>query len=131
MPFPVDESNIEVAERSLGRELPPQHRRRLASDNGGDVRIKGYPGDDPWWTLHPVRDASDRRRLKRTMAHIVAETEEARQWARFPPDAVSIAENGTGDRIILSADSRYAWWDHETGHVAPVTVVWDDERRVQ
>jgi hypothetical protein len=36
---------------------------RLLRDNGGDLKIAG-----DWWILHPVRDDTDRKRLKRTAA---------------------------------------------------------------
>jgi hypothetical protein len=126
VPFPAGEELIAAAEEVLGRRLPSAHRARLLHDNGGDIQVKGYPGDDPGWTLHPVRDRSDRRRLKRTMADIVTETDAAREWRSFPADAIAVAENGTADRIVLTSSGSYAWWDHETGETAPVVVIWNE-----
>src|SRR3954454_21988153 len=76
MPFPVEEARIEVAERELGRRLPPELRQRLMRDNGGEVTAMPVREDqqedfDPHWDLHPVWDDSDRRRASRTASHIV------------------------------------------------------------
>jgi SMI1/KNR4 family protein SUKH-1 len=121
MPFPVDQSFIEAAERQLGRTLPRNLRKRLLRDNGGEVEA----ADDDW-NLHPVFDTTDRRRIKRTANHIIRETELARQWRGFPPDAIAIAENGTGDRLIVRRDSdEIEIWYHETGETEPVSVKWE------
>jgi len=106
------------AERQLGRSFPRPLRARLARDNGGEVEADG---DD--WTLHPVWDPTDRKRMARTAGHVVRETGQAREWSGFPADAVSIAANGTGDRLILrSGSDRVELWDHETGESSPVDV---------
>jgi hypothetical protein len=129
MGFPVDENRLEAAERALGHRLPQDLRRRLRRDNGGEVTAiplqEGAGEDvDPYWHLFPVWDDSDRRRAKRTAGHIVRETSEARSWPGFPSDAVAVADNGTGDRLIMR-DGDAAWWDHETGETHPVRVDWD------
>jgi hypothetical protein len=79
MPFTTSETLIEFAEQSLERRLPEPLRLRLLRSNGGEGST---PDDD--WILHPIRDASDRKRLVRTANDIIKETEQARQWRSFP-----------------------------------------------
>ncbi|AQR61521.1 hypothetical protein BZG35_07540 [Brevundimonas sp. LM2] len=120
MAFPATEATIAEAERSIGRSLPPDLRARLARSNGGDITIA-----DDSWSLIPVRDVTDRKRLSRTANDIVRETEQARAWRNFPKEGFAVASNGTGDLLILipgSLDVHH--WCHETGAVAAVTVDW-------
>ena len=121
MAFPVSEDKIISAETALGRRLPERLRKRLEIQNGGDVATEE---DD--WTLHPVRDASDRKRLSRTANDMVTETRTQRQWRGFPPTAIAIASNGCGDVLIIRPDSDDIFlWDHETGATTPVLVEWE------
>jgi len=120
MPFPVDESRIVEAEKQLGRRLPDELRARLLRSNGGEIEVEGDT-----WTLHPVWDPTDRKRMARTANHIVTETRLARTWPGFPPDAVSIAMNAYGDRLIVRPGSdEIELWDHETGECSPVMIQW-------
>ena len=125
MPFQVAEELVHAAGDALGGPSRTSTPACLLRDNGGKLRVDDCTGDDPRWTLHPVRNDSDRKRLARTMAD-VKETEAARELPGFPDGAVSVAENGTGDRVVLADGGGYAWWDHETGETAAVTVLWDD-----
>src|SRR5690242_13835196 len=118
MPFPVDEKLISAAEERLGLRLPAVLRDRLRRNNGGEVEVES----DVWW-LYPVRDASDRRRLKKTTNDILWENDQALQWRRFPEGAIAIGHNGEGDQLVLlrnaddptrCSDTIY-WWNHETG----------------
>ena len=105
MPFPVGEDRIEEAEGELGRQLPVALRDRLMRDNGGEIEVDGYPGDNPIWYLHPVWDPSDRRRVARTANHIVRETREAHDTiGDLPAGSIVIADNGTGDLLLVLAD---------------------------
>ena len=126
MPFPVAEDRIREAEAQLGRMLPDALRARLIRDNGGEVEVAGYPGDNPVWFLHPVWDPSDRKRISRTANHIVRETREAHESiGDLPAGSIVIADNGTGDLLlVLEGADDVVWWDNETGRVAPVTVNW-------
>lgn len=118
MPFPVAMARIHEAERQLGRNLPMDLRVRLHRMNGGQIKADGDS-----WELFPVFDAADRKRITRTANHIVRETKAARKWADFPQDAIAIAENGSGDFLILRAGSdEVEFWDHETGESAGVDV---------
>ncbi len=118
MPFSTSEEFIAKAEERLGVRLPHSLRSRLLANNGGEVEV-----DDESWTLFPVADNSDRKRLGRSASHIVAEAANARMWTGFPSRAVGIANNGGGDFLILLPDEQdprrlspvLYRWDHETG----------------
>ncbi len=118
MPFPTSEEFVAAAELQLGIALPDSLRARLLQGNGGELEATGDS-----WTLFPVADTSDRKRLTRTANHIVLETQNARRWPGFPELGVPIAANGSGDYLILLPDrpgssqlgSGVFLWDHETG----------------
>lgn len=121
MAFPVADRFIVAAEQMLGRQFPEPLRSRLARSNGGEIEA----GNDDW-VLHPVRDDSDRKRLARSANDISRETELARRWSCFPPDAVAVATNGTGDLLVLIPQSdNVHLWDHETGQLSTIEVEWD------
>ncbi len=121
MAFPVSDEKIVDAELVLGRRLPDPVRARLGRENGGTVSAVG---DD--WLLYPVRDASDRKRLSRTANDIFTETKNARKWSGFPPAAIALASNGSGDLLILQPGSDDVFlWSHEQGSVCTVSVVWE------
>jgi hypothetical protein len=124
MGLPVTEERVRDAERELGREFPPTLRRRLLRENGGDIEVAGYPGDDASWQLHPVWDPTDRRTAARSAAHIVHQTNEVGSGSGVPDGAVVIAGNGSGDLLLLLADDdRAYWWDHETHLVRPIRLL--------
>ncbi len=96
--------------------------------NGGDVPV----GNDSF-TLYPIFDTSDRKRLARTCNDIVRETATARQRPDFPPDALAVGDNGGGDLLVLLPDPdapRFAdpvyWWDHETGELIRVADAFEE-----
>ena len=123
MPFPVDVAYVKSAEAKLDVAFPLGFVARMVLENGGEIQIEG----DLWW-LHPFLDTSDKTRLKRTCNDIVRETESARKWRGFPPNAVAIAANGTGDQLILlpsppqpqRLQDAVFIWDHETGEVSQI-----------
>lgn len=128
MPFPLDVRFVRDAEAKLGRRLPLGYVARMCRDNGGQVAV-GRDG----FSLHPILDTSDRRRLARTCNDIVRETAAARQWPGFPSDALAIGNNGGGDLLVLLPDpagGRYAdavyWWDHETGELNPAADAFEE-----
>jgi hypothetical protein len=114
MAYPVSEAHLREAEARLGRSLPPALRARLLRDNGGAVECDGEE-----WQLFPVWDPTDRRTMRKTASHLVAETQRAAsRWARFPVGAMAIAENGSGDLLVLrSGSDQVEMWLHETGQV--------------
>ena len=72
-------------------------------------------------------DDTDHRRLKRTCNDIVHETIMARRWDGFPMGAINIANDGSGNHLIVRAASdAIEFWDHETGESTPVHVFWRD-----
>lgn len=119
MGFPVTEAKVIAAEERLERRLPEALRARLMRDNGGEITA-----DDATWTLHPVFDDTDRKRMPRTGNHIVRETQSARDgWQGFRADAIVIADDGSGDLICLLPESdEFVVWRHETAVYAPIAV---------
>ncbi|TWT32527.1 SMI1 / KNR4 family protein [Posidoniimonas corsicana] len=123
MPFRVDIRFLKETERKLGVMFPPSYVVRIVKANGGGVEA---PPDV--WLLYPILDTSDKKRLKRTCNDVVRETESANEWPDFPPSAVAIGGNGTGDQLIFLRQSsdpsllthEVYWWDHETGAVEKV-----------
>ncbi len=128
MGFPTTEDHLRRAEEAIGLALPPILRTRLLRENGGEVQAA-----DDGWELFPVEDKSDRKRLSRTCNHFLRETAVAREWPDFPPDAIAIARNGTGNYLILrpalkapgTLSDVVLLWDHETGSATPIDVEWD------
>jgi|SRR5208337_448057 len=120
MAFPVSAERIAAAERQLGTRLLAEHRARLLRNNGG-----GLACEDDEWQLHPVWDDTNRRTIARTTNHVVHETLEARRWNSFPPDAIAIASDGSGNHLVVrSGGTDVELWDHETGQCTPVEVDW-------
>jgi len=118
----LDIQLVNRAETKLGRKLPPGYAARMCRDNGGAVSAAKSK-----WSLYPIFDDSDKKRLERTYNDIVRETAAARQCPEFPPDALAIGHNGGGDKLVLLADAeggRYGdavyRWDHQTGKLIQV-----------
>jgi hypothetical protein len=122
MPFPVDSVFIDRAAERLGIRLPLRYIAHMQRSNGGEVEAA-----DDTWQLYPVFDDSDKTRIKRTCNDVVRETKLAREWPRFPADAVTIGDNGTGDKLVFvpnDSGDRLAEvvyrWDHESGELTAV-----------
>lgn len=89
----------------------------MLAENGGDIASEFED-----WRLFPILDSSDRTRLSRTCNDIIAETKSAAEWRTFPQQALAIAEDGTGDRLVfLRSGDRFEpevyRWFHETGEL--------------
>jgi hypothetical protein len=122
MAFPVDVRFDNEAGKRLGRALPLSYVGRICRENGGDVSVDGES-----FTLHPILDTTDRKRLSRSCNDIVRETASARSRPDFPPQGIAIGDSGGGDVLVLLPDdngSRFAdtvyRWDPETGELARV-----------
>ena len=121
MPFPIDTSEMVKTEQRLGKALPPAYTAKMRLENGGEVVVDGEPG-----FLHPLLDESSTKRMTRTCNDVIRETGAAREWPDFPPEALAIADNGGGDRLVFlpNDERRYGdevyRWDHETGEVEAV-----------
>jgi hypothetical protein len=120
MPFTLAERFIRAAEEKLGAPLPSSYREAMMTSNGGEVAAY-----NDIWNLHPILDTSDRKRLSRSSNDIVGETRVVRDWPGWPDDAVAIADNGTGDKLLflreggLYQPAVYVWL-HETGELVEV-----------
>ena len=113
MPLPVAELYVVAAETRLGVTFPLAYRRRLLRDNGGVVEL-----DDAAWDLHPILDTSSPNRIGPTWDDVCRQTELARALGGFPRLAVAIADDGSGDRLVLvwqDGDVELAIWRHGNG----------------
>jgi hypothetical protein len=125
MPFPVSPEYIAKEEERLGVSFPDSLKSHLLSANGGEIVAA-----DETWQLHGVLDTSDRKRAARSASHIARETGMARQWRGFPPTAVAIASNGSGDVLVLLPSENDAavlepavyLWNHETAQLEQVAL---------
>ena len=105
MPFPVEPKYIQATEQALGIQLPPRFKARLSAGNGGEILLEP-DNEDSSFTLLPVFDTSDKKRLRRTCSHIAKETASAREsWHGFPTQAVLIGDNQCGDFLLLLPES--------------------------
>lgn len=120
MPFPLDPKYILEAERELSVLLPEQYKRKMIERNGGEIITTEHS-----WSIFPIFDRADEKRISRTSNHVVLETYVARTWPGFPPLAVAIAENGLGDYLVLLPSEvdmselreNVFLWVHETGQL--------------
>lgn len=120
MPFDLDESFISAAEQLLGATLPEAYRGTMLKKNGGELEI-----EDDVWQQYPIADTSDRKRISRTINHIIKETQHLKSWPGFPEEAVAIAGNGSGDQLVLlkagaSFGQEIYIWAHETGQLQKI-----------
>ena len=120
MPFNVAEWFINAAEEKLGAPLPHFYRQAMMASNGGEVCAS-----NDVWNLHPILDTSDRKRLSRSCNDILRETRVMRDWSGWPENAVAIADNGTGDKLLFLREGRmykpevYVWL-HDAGDLIKV-----------
>lgn len=120
MPFDLAESFISAAEQLLGATLPEAYRGTMLKKNGGELEI-----EDDVWQQYPIADTSDRKRISRTINHIIKETQHLKSWPGFPEEAVAIAGNGSGDQLVLlkagaSFGQEIYIWAHETGQLQKI-----------
>ncbi|UUX95558.1 SMI1/KNR4 family protein [Aquabacterium sp. J223] len=120
MPFDLAELFVLAAEAALGARLPSAYRRAMLRSNGGEVLVNGED-----WQQYPIADTSDRKRLSRTANHIQKETLVCQGWPGFPPNAVAIAGNGSGDQLVFvrhgsEFEAAVHLWSHETGSLVKV-----------
>jgi hypothetical protein len=129
MPFDLAEPFIKAAEDELGAPLPHSYRQAMMAGNGGDVAAY-----NDVWNLHPILDTSDRKRLSRSCNDILRETRLMRDWPDWPENAVAIADNGTGDKLVFLREDRlyepevYVWL-HDTGDLIVVAQSFSELRR--
>lgn len=121
MPFPVSEDDVVAAEAALAGRLPQSLRSRLMRDNGGEVAT-----DEDDFEMFKVLDSADPVRRARTSARdFVRENSSLRARPGFPTEALAIADNGTGDALVLLKDhgsygETVLLWRHETAELTEV-----------
>jgi hypothetical protein len=100
----------------------------MCRDNGGELVL----GKESWM-VYSILDDTDRKLLKRSCNDVVRETASAREWSGFPPNALAIAHDGTGDLLVLLADpgtDRYGEpvfrWDHESVELTQVASTFEE-----
>ena len=132
MPFPVEPKYIQATEQALGIQLPPRFKARLSAGNGGEILLEP-DNEDSSFTLLPVFDTSDKKRLRRTCNHIAKETASAREsWHGFPTQAVLIGDNQCGDFLLLLPESPQQLgeavflWSSDGGELEQVASSIDD-----
>ena len=129
MPFNLAERFISAAEEELGAPLPHSYRQAMMASNGGEVAAY-----DDVWNLHPILDKSDLKRLSRSCNDILRETRMMGDWPDWPENAVAIADNGTGDKLLFLRVGRlyqqevYVWL-HDTGDLIVVAQSFSELRR--
>jgi hypothetical protein len=123
MAFPIDIKYIIETETELEVEFPYEFKQKMINLNGGELITQ-----DDNWQLYPFFDKSDKKRISRTCNHIVLETKQAKKWNGFPQNAIAIATNGCGDKLILlpvggnekKLGENIFLWFHETGKTQEV-----------
>ncbi|MEO1143746.1 MAG: SMI1/KNR4 family protein [Pseudomonadota bacterium] len=120
MAFNVSEQFVLAAEEVLGAHLPESYRKSMQMENGGEVKAMS-----DYWTLVPIQDKSDRKRIARTSYDIVRETRDMADWTGWPETAVKIAQNGTGDALLFMIEGKVCTnevyhWAHETGETTKI-----------
>ena len=129
MPFNLAERFIRAAEEELGAPLPHPYRQAMIASNGGEVAAY-----DAVWNLHPILDKSDRKRLSRSCNDILRETRRMRDCPDWPDNALAIADDGTGDKLLFLRQGRlfqpevYVWL-HDTGELIEVAQSFSELRR--
>lgn len=96
MAFDLSEDQLESTEADVGAVFPQSYRQRMMRSNGGEV----FANAD-YWTLIPIRNKSERKRLSRTASHVLAETKSFSEWSIWHDNAYVIAENETGDTLVI------------------------------
>ena len=120
MAFNVSEEFVKAAEEVLGARLPESYRKSMQVENGGEVEAMS-----DYWTLVPIQDRSDRKRIARTSYDIIRETRDMAEWVGWPEAAIKIAQNGTGDVLLFMIEgsacaSEVYHWAHETGETTKI-----------
>jgi len=123
MPFSISHEEIKKTEARTGYVFPIGFKARMIADNGGSLKLSS----EVWWLI-PFFDSSDRKRLARTCNDIIRETGKMRDWRQFPKEGFVIAQNGSGDYLILLPSEEGSkelgetiyQWNHETREIEEV-----------
>ena len=117
MPFDLSEEQLQATEAEIGTQFPESYRQQMMRSNGGEVDAAS-----DHWNLIPLRDTSDRKRLSRTANHVLVATKSLSGFPTWNENAVAIAENGTGDALVMIREGdqikpQVFCWCHEDGAV--------------
>ncbi len=125
MPFPAPIAQIDQEQERVGRPFPPGLRERLLASNGGSL----FVGEEEW-TLFPVWDPTTKRSAGRSSGHIARETSALYEGLAgiLVPGLVAVAENRSGDYLMIDRSSRPLIWRHETNALEQVDVDWRRDR---
>ncbi len=126
MPFDLSEDQLRVTETEIGARFPESYRQAMMRSNGGEIHAMS-----DIWNLIPLQDTSNRKRLSRTANHVIVETRSFSQSAAWPENAYIIADDGTGDALILFREGRQIkpqvfYWFHEGGDLQLVAEDFSD-----
>ncbi len=108
---------IAEAERELGATLPASYKEAMRRHNGGEIAT-----EMDLWELYPIPGPGAAEKAHQPSADMVQETLERRTWPGFPEGAVTLADNGLGDQLVmLRTGNQFGpacyFWQHETGHI--------------
>ncbi|MEO1037029.1 MAG: SMI1/KNR4 family protein [Pseudomonadota bacterium] len=122
MAFDLSEEQLRATEDEIGAKFPESYRQQMMRSNGGEVDAAS-----DYWNLIPLRDTSDRKRLSRTANHVLVETKSLSRFPSWHEHALAIAENGTGDALVMLRDGdqikpQVFYWCHESGAMELVAV---------
>lgn len=123
MPFPVEEKYILETEDELSVKFPEKFKARMKKLNGGEITESLKDEEDYIYWLYPFFDKSDKKRVSRTCNHIALETANSRKWRNFPENAIAIAHDGSGNKLVMTHNGDgilsecIYFWDHETGEI--------------
>ena len=130
MPFPLPESELEKTEMEIGAVFPSSYRLAMIQSNGGSVEA-----DDDVWELFPIRDQSTKKHMSRTCNDVLYETKQAQGWKTFHENAYALANNGTGDLLVMfrkgkEFENEIFHWGHEDGSLILVANDLSELKRV-
>lgn len=129
MAFPISLERIRDAEGEIGALLPDAYKTAMMEYNGGVLR----KGRQQWW-LHPIKDFSDKKRIKRTCNHVLHETNGRREYGGFPENGIEIAGNGGGDALVLCHnDGQFSdelfFFDHKTHQLKSLNCTFSEMKK--
>lgn len=104
MALPISQEMIARTEQVMGVIFPSVYKMHMSRQNGGYATLDGDQ-----WRIHPIRDTTDRRSIRRSSEDVQRETKTAiEDGLGFPPDGIAIACNDAGDILFLKREGPRA-----------------------
>lgn len=126
MAKPVKETYINITEERLNFPFPQEYKKLISEENGGSI-ICGKEE----WELYPIADLTDKQSIAKTFNNVQKETENSKEWNLFPQAAITVGENGSGDKLVLLPNSSVVYmWFHETGELITLADSFGDVERI-